>query len=323
MNEIKTIEQYRTIRRQNNDFAWLLSEYLSDCPRAITSSFLQSLDPDEILPIETLYIAALSGLLNLSPELNTHDNVMEQYLRKSIHCLSVEEYKGNPYYRNIHFPDLSFGRWNLTHTTYQAYEAFIYRDIILTKDFREIPQVGFFKDSFSFPAVQEDGREWMAIKPNEIETMRHAIDSVSGDVVTFGLGLGYYAYMISCKDSVRSVTIIERDASVIQLFTTAILPQFSEKEKIHIIKEDAFVYMQKTMPREHYNYAFVDLWHDAADGLPLYERIKKIEKNFPDTIFLYWVEDTLQSAWRWNHYDAISREARSDEGFFSSMGLIV
>lgn len=39
----------------------------------------------------------------------------------------------------------------------------------------------------------EDGQEWMAIKPNEIETMRQPIARAAGQVVAFGLGMGYYA----------------------------------------------------------------------------------------------------------------------------------
>ena len=40
----------------------------------------------------------------------------------------------------------------------------------------------------------------MTITPDEIETMKEAVDQAFGNVLTFGLGLGYYAYMVSEKD---------------------------------------------------------------------------------------------------------------------------
>ena len=69
--------------------------------------------------------------------------------------------------------------------------------------------------------------------------------SAFGNVLTFGLGLGYYAYMVSEKESVESVTIVEMNEDVIQLFKKYVLPQFKNAEKIKIIKADAFEYAQQ------------------------------------------------------------------------------
>lgn len=61
-----------------------------------------------------------------------------------------------------------------------------------------------------FPAVLENERIWMTITPNEIETMKEAVDKAFGNVLTFGLGLGYYAYMVSEKVNVESITVVEK-----------------------------------------------------------------------------------------------------------------
>ena len=66
----------------------------------------------------------------------------------------------------------------------------------------------------------------MTITPNEIETMKEAVDKASGNVLTFGLGLGYYAYMVSEKENVESVTIVDSNEDVIDLFKKYVLPQF-------------------------------------------------------------------------------------------------
>ena len=75
-----------------------------------------------------------------------------------------------------------------------------------TKEGRQIPQIGFFETEFKFPALLENDRIWMTITPNEIETMKEPVDGAFGNVLTFGLGLGYYAYMVSEKENVESVT---------------------------------------------------------------------------------------------------------------------
>ena len=80
----------------------------------------------------------------------------------------------------------------------------------------------------------------MLITPNEINTMQPVIDNVSGNVVTFGLGLGYFAYMCSIKNNVNGITIVEKDKNVIELFEKYILPQFEYKDKIKIVNSDAF-----------------------------------------------------------------------------------
>ena len=146
----------------------------------------------------------------------------------------------NPYYRQIRIPEAHFGNWKLTIEKYKPYEAFVCDDIRTDEELKEIPQIGFFDTEFSFPAVMEDGQEWMAIKPNEIETMRQPIARAAGQVVAFGLGMGYYAFMVSEKPEVKTLTIVERDENVIALFREHILPQFPKKEKIDIVLARCF-----------------------------------------------------------------------------------
>lgn len=271
------------------------------------------MNEDGFLPVEMVYSALLASYCNLNLEENSEDRILnDEYLRIAVKQSKVSDYINNPYYKNIVIPDSTIGTWNFTHTSYKAYEAFVRDDVVLLSDFREIPQIGFFDTEFSFPAVHENGREWMAIKPSEIETMKCAIEAVSGKVVVFGLGLGYFPYMISLKSDVEEIVIVERDANVIQLCKEFIIPQFPAKEKITIVQSDAFEYLE-AMGKQDFDYAFVDLWHDVSDGLPLYVRTKKYEKKFPQTQFLYWVENFLLSAVRWNKFEEIVNSSSSIE----------
>lgn len=119
--------------------------------------------------------------------------------------------------------------------------------------------------------------------------MKKPISEATGNVLTYGLGLGYYAYMVSMKDNVESVTIVEKDKEIIDLFTRYILPQFKNKSKIKIINDDAFNYFKKDI---YYDYVFVDIWHDPSDGIDLYLKFKSLEKD--NIKYSYWIEDTLK-----------------------------
>ena len=227
---------------------------------------------------------------------NRHDlDLAMRYLKEGIRKLNKEDYINNPYYKNIKVKENKVGNWEFKYERYKPYEAFIYNDLIVKDNFVEIPRVGYFEEEFEYLAVLENNNEWMLITPNEINTMQSVIDEVKGDVVAFGLGLGYFAYMASIKDDVNSVTIVERDENVIKLFEENILPCFSNKEKIKIVRSDAFEFAKDM---EGYDYAFVDLWHDVSDGVDLYLKMRSMEKE--KIKYRYWIEESLLSWIRWN-----------------------
>ena len=167
--------------------------------------------------------------------------------------------------------------------------------MIIKNNFAEIPPIAFFEEGFSFPAVLEDGNEWMTLTPVDVDTCENEIKKAHGKVVTFGLGLGYFAYMVSEKSNVESITVVEKSENVIRLFEKHILPRFPHREKVRIVNADAFEYAEKIMPSEHFDYAFVDTWRDASDGLPMYEKMKKLEHLSDGTEFDYWIENFIIS----------------------------
>lgn len=310
--DVAKVRRLAEIRQRNNDTSWMLCDYLNNHPCLITKELMDSVNSGGVLSEETVYFALLTGLCGLDTENNEHDKQLaNDYFRPAVKKLNTKSYIENPYYRNIRIPEVKYGDWELKYDKYNPYEAFIYNDLAVETDFKEIPRVGFFNEEFRFPVVMENDHEWMAIKPNEIETMQPTIDAVEGKVVTFGLGLGYFTYMASLKEQVESITIVERDDEVIQHFKRYILPQFQYREKVEIISFDAFEYAEKQMPGKDFDYAFVDLWHDASDGLGLYLKMKKIEHFCPQTKFFYWIEDSLLSGFRWQIFDRITNNARS------------
>ena len=309
-------------RLRNEDVRRMLVRWLVECPRAINVELLEEIVQDGSLPDEAAFLALLVEICGLDPETDRrHWHLVRDYLRPSVRMLDAQKYACNPYYRDIAIPHVSCGRWELKHESYAPCEAFLRDDLLLCEDFREIPRIGFFREAFSYPVVMEDAREWMAVKPSEIESMSRAIEFVEGDVVAFGLGLGYFAYMASLKENVRSVTVVEQDVDVVRLFEDHILPQFRHKAKVRIVVEDAFQFVSGRMRSTACDWAFVDLWHDASDGLEPYLEMKSLERLHPGTRFLYWAEGSLLSSLRWWIFDRVVESAASYDEIVRRLGV--
>ena len=227
----------------------------------------------------------------------------------NIKHLDPNKYLNNPYYQNIKVPETRIGKWNFQYDTYLPYEGFMYKDINVDPNtYAEQSNLGFFSTPFKYLTIAQNNNIWMCITPHEIETMEESIKEASGNVAVFGLGLGYYPYMISRKENVNKIIIIEKDKNAINLFKEYILPQFEHKEKIEVMQMDAFKFA-KEMNNTSINYAFVDLWHNVDDGLPLYIEMKSIEKNINNIKFSYWIEDSLIAYLRRSLFTLIDEQA--------------
>lgn len=95
------------------------------------------------------------------------------------------------------------------------------------------------------------------------------------------------------KRNVESLTIVDCNEDVIQLFQHYILPQFKNAAKIKVIKGDAFDYAQKHIGEGKYVFVFTDLWHDVSDGIDMYLKMKQYECLSTDTEFMYWIEKSI------------------------------
>jgi len=274
----------------------LFALYLERFPELITEEMVRELTSDGYITKTDAITALLCEAFGLDDSRGGDERrLIRDYIRPAVRVLDPCRYTENKYYKNIKIKDVTDGSWELRLESYPAYRGVVCGDVIIGEDFSEIVPLGFFTEPFHFPAVLEGGNEWMTLTPVDLDTCEDAISEAHGKVITFGLGLGYYAYMVSEKDNVSSVTVIERSAEVIRLFKKHILPQFSHPEKIEIICEDAFLYAEEKMPKESYDYAFVDTWRDASDGAPMYAKMKALEHLSPQTQFSYWIENFLVS----------------------------
>ena len=268
----------------------LMSGYLTRHPRFITEGDVEAVTACGVTREEAV-VQLLCAACELDARRPLDRRMIEQYVRPSLARLEPEPLLQNPYMRCIRFPQAVQGRWEMTRMAYEPYELFVRDDLLCLPDGREIPRLGYFDRRFAYPAVLEGGREWMTVTPNEVATMAPALSQVRGRVAVMGLGLGYFAFMASEKNDVRAVTVVERDADVIALFERHLLPQFAHREKVRLVRADAFDLAQAGL--DGFDCAFVDLWHDVSDGAPMYLRMKALEARSPGTRFFYWIETSI------------------------------
>ncbi len=276
MNMKATVKLYNTVIFET------LAKILNENPCLIDEEMMGEL---ACFPKEEAYRILLAGSMGIYE----NKDMMEMYMRHMVHYLNYEEYATNPYLKEIPLGNIAGEHWHVENLHYEPYELFVCNDIELMEDERMIPQLGFFDQTYTYPCIFEGDHEWMMITPNEINTMKEPISKAFGRVVTYGLGLGYFAFMVSNKEEVESVCIVESNHEVIELFKTYILPYFKHKEKIEIIEEDAFRYAKE---HNDMDYVFVDIYHDPSDGVEIYEAFKKLEKD--GIHYEYWIEKTLR-----------------------------
>lgn len=206
----------------------------------------------------------------------------------------VKEFNENPYIKNIDFSSKTNGDYELRYQDNMPYELNIYNvPKRIDELFVDIPRVCCFPEEFKYPAIFQKSIKstWMSVSPNEVFTMENAIKEARGKVLTLGCGMGYFAYMASIKEEVESVTIIELEQNVIDLFEACLLPQFENKEKVTVVKSDAVEYL-KSIEDGDFDYCFADIWIGIEDIVP-YFAVKEIGRKLKKTKIDYWIEDSF------------------------------
>ncbi len=268
---------------------------LNNRPDFISADMVEELVRQCGLSVKEAYSALLCAALGFDTEREEDRELWESYAPVMLHHLDEKQFTSNPYYTAVRINQgKSVDEWELREDVLPPYSAFVCNDPITLPDGRIIPRIGFFDTEFRYLSVLQKGREWMTLMPNELTTQEAPVKKAHGRVATYGLGLGYFAFMCARKPEVESVTIVERDERVISLFKELLLPSFENPEKIEIICADAFEFAEKRAPERGFDYIFADIWHDPTDGVEAYKKFKELEHLCPKTAFDYWIEATLK-----------------------------
>ena len=278
------------VKENNIDAANYYIDYLSDDAFHISQAELNEFK--DKYPLSTAIIHAINKKMGVDENDENYVRVNANSHIDNLIILDPKQYEDNPYFKLIKKAHFYKDKWFMNTQFYKPYEIFTYDELKVDQSFfKEITPMGTFINRFNYPAIIEDEYIWMSLIPHEINTMKQPIINAHGNVLVFGLGLGYFAYMISLKEEVNHIVIIEKDKNVISLFKQYLLPLFKHKEKIEIIENDAYEYLDNL--NKNYDYAFIDIYHNVGDGFPLYVKFKPYEKKFNKTKFNYWIETSL------------------------------
>jgi hypothetical protein len=213
-------------------------------------------------------------------------NVTHEGLKYDLNILTE-----NPYYRNIKFD-------NVDSDTVRYEKAIIKKRTLMNMNFHEpmgkylfhYHPIGYFETDIYLPVLKEGDKVWMSPSISEMESMKDGIKKGRGKCLTLGLGIGFLPYLWLLKDEVESVTVVEFNQDVIDLFEKYIKPQFGTHKKLEIIHGNAFNYYNEKFLNQ-FDYVYVDFWESTEDGLEFYTRLMEKKVNLPQVD--YWIEDSI------------------------------
>ena len=197
----------------------------------------------------------------------------------------------NPYYQDIKLD-------NVNYKTVRYEKVTIKKRTLMSMNFHQpmgkylfhYHPIGYFETDIDLPVLKEGEKVWMSPAISEIESMREGIEKGHGKCLTMGLGIGVLPYLWLLKDEVESVTVVEFNQDVINLFEKYIRPQFKIPKKLEIIHNNTFDYYNEEFLKK-FDYVYVDFWESTEDGLAFYTKLMEKKVNFPHMD--YWVENSI------------------------------
>ena len=216
------------------------------------------------------------------------DFITSDLLDKTV-LIDRQFYLQDPFFRDIKISNENLEGMRLDIDKFSKYESTLFNHVTFD-DMYSSPSFAIHTEEVSYPTLFEGNEVWMSITPAEINSMKSVIAKAHGKVITYGLGLGYFAYLSHLKSEVVSITVVEKDTRVIDLFVTYILPQFKYQSKIKIIHGDVF-----NPVVGNFDYCFVDTWKDYTDPeefdrilsiINIYSKLKQYPVD-------YWIEDSI------------------------------
>lgn len=267
----------------------LAAKLLNNYSKTVQKEDIDSLT-DEYIDDETAYRLLIFSMCGLDMDNQIDKEFYHNYICKMIKLENTCDYLNDAYF-NLQLNNINDLNVELRWDKYSPYELFVLDDIKKING-HIVPQLGFFKEEYRYPAIYKNNRIWMSVIPNEINTMKNDIKALKGNVVVCGLGMGYILYHLLQKNDINKIKVIEYDKDIIEFFNKYLKNQFPNISKLEIINDDALNYL-KNIPKE-VDMVYVDLWHDASDGIPIYLKCKKLEKKYKDVSFSYWIEETMK-----------------------------
>ena len=158
--------------------------------------------------------------------------------------------------------------------------------------YKDIPCRGYWSppQAVSGPLLlARSGETWMSLMPVEIESMQLAADYARGEVVLFGLGLGWLAALCAARSEVDRVTIVEIDRALIgfhrEIALFERLPD-GAGAKVGIVEGDAFSWH----PDAAVDLLLIDIWQPLVGADRLAE-VRRMQANVAARAIHFWGQE--------------------------------
>lgn len=142
---------------------------------------------------------------------------------------------------------------------------------------------------WNMPILKRGDQVWMSLCPVELESQWIGIDNARGHVAIFGLGLGWSAAMTALHPEVEKVTVVDRDADVIelnkQLGVFDRLPD-GMGGKIEIVEGDALEWK----PDRHVDLLMPDIWLNMVSNGRERETLR-MQRNVEADFVYFWGQE--------------------------------
>lgn len=117
---------------------------------------------------------------------------------------------------------------------------------------REVGSVSFTDTAFIPILFDAHNDVWMSLTPSEVYSQRTAYRHARGKVLMGGLGMGWLARRVAALNKVKSVTVIEKDAAIIEAFSKKM------PKNVRIIQSDAYLYGEEKL--QDFDSVLFDIW---------------------------------------------------------------
>lgn len=206
--------------------------------------------------------------------------------------ISAETYRSSPYQSKIRLDSIQDGEFTYTKEKMPAHELFHVGSVMFdeNRELNDWMMLRALDETYEAAVLWQNDEVWMLDSPSEAITIDPCAHKAKGNVLTFGLGIGYFVYMALRNPNVTSVTVIESSSAVIEMFQNYLLPQFPQGKTVQIIQGDAFAYFNQ-MYLDQFDYVFVDIWKSNEDGFAcICNMLEQYQPPFDSMDF--WIESS-------------------------------
>ena len=237
----------------------------------------------------------LDGYIDIQDEKAAIKELKQAGEQDDIKSLFIEkkDYIDNPYLKNINFKDIKLKDFSYETVTIEKGYLFNIDEIQddKNKELNDYMILRAYKQDTDMMFLKQGKQEWMMASISEFRTNDPYAKKAHGNIITFGLGIGYFIYMASLNENVKSITVIEKSKEVIELFNQ-IKDQFPNKD-INIINGDAFDYFNQQYLKQ-FDYIYVDIYQNNVDGRIMIEKL--LEQYLPPYDKCnFWIENSCLS----------------------------